>query len=82
MLITHVKPTELWRKKVYDTEDHFLGEVLAIASRRGVVRKVLVQRAHHGQPVRLVTPADSRVEADTLFVPVPQPTMLPFHLVR
>ena len=45
MLITHLKPSELWGKKVYDVNGNFLGEVVAIASRRGVVRKVVVKRA-------------------------------------
>jgi hypothetical protein len=44
MLITHVKPSELWGKKVYDGDKHLLGEVIAIGSRRGVVRKVVVQK--------------------------------------
>ena len=74
MLITHVRPSELWGKKVYDNNDNFLGEVVAIASRRGVVRKVVVKRARFGQQVTLLPQADARVEAETLFVPVPKPT--------
>jgi sporulation protein YlmC with PRC-barrel domain len=77
MLITHLKSSELCGKKVYDVNGNFLGDVVAIASRRGVVHKVVVQRARFGQQVRLLPQADARVEADTLFVPVPQPTAQP-----
>lgn len=69
MLITHVRPTELWGKKVYDTNGHLLGEVVAIGSRRGVVRKVVVQRAPEGGTVSLVPPADTRVDADVVTLP-------------
>lgn len=62
MLITHAKPAELWGKKVYDAEGHLLGEVVAIGSRRGVVRKVVVQRTPFDRPVRLANPTDSRVD--------------------
>jgi len=75
MLITHVKPTELWGKKVYDPNGHFLGEVVAIGSRRGVVRKVVVQRAQHGRPIRMVAPADAKIDSETLVVPVPAATI-------
>lgn len=77
MLITHLKSSDLWGKKVYDNNGNFLGEVVAIASRRGVVRKVAVQRARFGQQVMLLPQADTRVEAETLLVPVPQPTAHP-----
>jgi sporulation protein YlmC with PRC-barrel domain len=83
MLITHVKPAELWGKKVYDTRGRFLGEVVAIASRRGVVRKVLVQRAGHGLPVRLLPPSDANVDSETLVVPLPTAAMpARLHVVR
>jgi len=61
MLITHVRPSELWGKRVYDTDGRFLGAVVAIASRQGVVRKVVVQRTSSGAPVSLVPPAGTRV---------------------
>ncbi|HXM72524.1 MAG TPA: hypothetical protein VN940_04815 [Candidatus Dormibacteraeota bacterium] len=61
MLITHVNPSELWGKKVYDTDGRFLGAVVAIGSRRGVVRKVVVRRTSHGAPVRLMPPANPRL---------------------
>jgi sporulation protein YlmC with PRC-barrel domain len=69
MLITHVNPRELWGKKVYDTNGQFLGEVVAIGSRRGVVHKVVVQRMRHGDNVVLVPPADSHVDADVVTLP-------------
>lgn len=53
MLITDVKPSELWGKKVYDAKGRFLGHVVVIASRKGMVRKVVVQRGTHFQPVVL-----------------------------
>jgi hypothetical protein len=62
MLITHVKPAELWGKKVYDSDSHLLGEVVAIGSRRGVVRKVVVQRGPHLHAMRFIPPAETRVE--------------------
>ena len=77
MLITHLKSSELWGKKVYDVNGNFLGQVVAIASRRGVVRRVVVQRVLFGQQVRLLPQADARVEAEMLVVPVPQPTAQP-----
>jgi sporulation protein YlmC with PRC-barrel domain len=54
MLITHMKPDELWGKKVFDSRGHILGEVVAISSHRGVVHKVVVRRtpeARAGRPV-------------------------------
>lgn len=77
MLITHVKPTALWGKRAYDTRGRFLGEVVAIASRRGVVRKVLVQRAGRGRPMTFLPPADATVESETLVVPAPEATSPP-----
>jgi sporulation protein YlmC with PRC-barrel domain len=70
MLITHVRPTELWGKKVYDTNGRYLGEVIAITSRRGVVRNVVVGRPSHS-PVRLAPPVYARDDAERLVVPVP-----------
>jgi sporulation protein YlmC with PRC-barrel domain len=69
MLITHIKPTELWGKKVYDTNGRCLGEVVAIASRRGVVRKVVVQQIPSERRVGLLTPADMRVDANIVTLP-------------
>jgi hypothetical protein len=69
MLITHLKPAQLWGKKVYDTKGHFLGEVVAIGSRRGVVRKVVVQRLPHDLPVRIVPPAGTRVDSNVITLP-------------
>ena len=63
MLITDVKPSELWGKKVYDAEGHFLGRVVVIASRKGVVRKVVVQRSTSDQPMAFIPPADTRVDS-------------------
>jgi sporulation protein YlmC with PRC-barrel domain len=77
MLITHVKPKELWGKKVYDTNGHFLGEVVAIGSRRGIVRKVVVQRLPHDRAVTLVPPADARVDANVIMLPAQTPAGLP-----
>jgi hypothetical protein len=62
MLITHVKPAELWGKKVYDADSHLLGEVVAIGSRRGIVRKVVVQRGTHRHVMRFIPSADTRVD--------------------
>jgi sporulation protein YlmC with PRC-barrel domain len=77
MLITHVGPSELWGKKVYDTDGRFLGAVVAIGSRRDVVRKVVVQRTSHGAPFRVLPPADARVVGSSLVVPIPQATTNP-----
>jgi sporulation protein YlmC with PRC-barrel domain len=83
MLITHVRPSELWGKKAYDTEGRYLGEVVAIASRRGVVRKVVVQRARLGELVRLLPDAEVNVEAERLVVPAPDAATPPrLRLVR
>jgi hypothetical protein len=62
MLITHVKPAELWGKKVYDTESHLLGEVIAIGSRRGVVRKVVVLSGRHRHLMRFMPSDDTPVD--------------------
>lgn len=75
MLITHVRPHELWGKKVYNTDGHFLGAVVAIGSRRGVVRKVVVRRSTDSAPVRLLPPPDTFVDGSNLVVPVPEPAI-------
>ncbi len=77
MLITHLRPTELWGKKVYDTNGHLLGEVVAIGSRRGVVHKVVVQRMPDGSAVSLVPPANTRVDADVVTLPAVIPADRP-----
>jgi sporulation protein YlmC with PRC-barrel domain len=69
MLITHARPTELWGKKVYDTDGHLLGEVIAIGSRRGVVRKVVVQKTPHDSPVRLAASDNTRVDDNVVTLP-------------
>jgi sporulation protein YlmC with PRC-barrel domain len=74
MLITHVKPTELWGKKVFDTEGRLLGEVVAVASRHGVVRKVVVQRTDQERAVRLLPSANARIDGETLVFPNPAST--------
>jgi hypothetical protein len=83
MLITHLRPSELWGKMVYDTEGRFLGAVIAIGSRRGVVRKVVVQRRSRHLPVTLLPPAGARVDGSNLVVPVSEATIRPrLHVVR
>ncbi len=62
MLITHVKPAELGGKKVYDSDRHFLGEVIAIGSRRGVVRKVVVHSGTDRRLMRFIPSADAPVD--------------------
>jgi sporulation protein YlmC with PRC-barrel domain len=74
MLITHVRPTELWGKNVYDTDGRYLGAVVAIGSRRGVVRKVVVQRKPQAAPIRLLPFADTRLEGQKIVVPVSEPS--------
>jgi|HubBroStandDraft_6_1064221.scaffolds.fasta_scaffold2766533_2 sporulation protein YlmC with PRC-barrel domain len=69
MLITHVNPRELWGKKVYDTGGQFLGEVVAIGSRRGVVHKVVVQRTRQARPEAFMPPADTQVDANVVVLP-------------
>ena len=73
MLITHVRPTELWGKNVYDTDGRYLGAVVAIGSRRGVVRKVVVQHKTGDAPVRLLPFADTRLDGQKIVVPVSEP---------
>ncbi|MFI5283042.1 MAG: hypothetical protein ACHQ0J_07930 [Candidatus Dormibacterales bacterium] len=83
MLITHVKPTDLWGKKVYDSDGLLLGEVVAIASRRGVVRKVVVQRSTEKPVLSVVPPADTRVVHNRMLLPGPAPIRRPeLRLVR
>jgi sporulation protein YlmC with PRC-barrel domain len=77
MLITHVRPNALWGKKVYDTDGRFVGDVVAIASRRGVVRKVVVRRPRHGDQVNLLPAADARLDGYHLVIPVPEPQVAP-----
>ena len=70
MLITHVKPSELWGKQVRDTNGRVLGVVVAIRSRRGLVRKVVVRRVPRtGKVVTLVTPADTQVDGNIVTLP-------------
>jgi sporulation protein YlmC with PRC-barrel domain len=83
MLITHVRPKELWGKRVYDTEGRYLGAVVAIASRRGVVRKVVVQGKNGGAPVRLLPSPDAFVDGSNLVFPTPEaPTSPQLRVVR
>ena len=77
MLITHVNPKELWKKKVYDTNGQFLGEVVAIGSRRGIVRKVVVQRVPSDHAITLVPPADAHVDANVVVLPAGAPAGMP-----
>jgi sporulation protein YlmC with PRC-barrel domain len=77
MLITRVKPTQLWGKKVYDDDGHYLGQVVAVASRRGVARKVVVQCARGGEQVNLLPRSDARVVAGALVVPAAEPSVQP-----
>jgi sporulation protein YlmC with PRC-barrel domain len=74
MLITHVRPNELWGKKVYDTDGRYLGAVVAIASRRGVVRKVVVERKNGGAPVRLLPSSEAHVDGSSLVFPATEST--------
>jgi len=73
MLISHVRPSQLWGKKVYDTEGRFLGEVIAVGFRRGVVRKVVVRPEGRGQPIGLLPPPETLVVGERMVVPVSQP---------
>ena len=79
MLITRVKPTNLWGKKVYDDDGRVLGQVVAIASRRGVVRKVVVRSTRVGEQVSLFPQSDARVVSGALVVSAtetsPQPRL-------
>jgi hypothetical protein len=69
MLITHVKPSELWGKQVRDTNGRVLGVVVAIGSRRGLVRKVVVRLVPRTGKVTLVTPADTQVDGNIVTLP-------------
>ncbi len=69
MLITHVKPSELWGKQVRDTNGNVLGVVVAIGSRHGLVRKVVVQRVPRHRKVTMATPADTRVDGNIVTLP-------------
>jgi sporulation protein YlmC with PRC-barrel domain len=69
MLITHVRPNELWGKNVYDTDGRYLGAVVAIGSRRGVVRKVVVQHKTGDAPIRLRPSAGTRIDGRNIVVP-------------
>ena len=82
MLITHVRPDELWGKKVYDTEGRYLGAVVAIASRRGVVRKVVVERKNGGAPVRLLLSSKAYVDGSSLVFPSTELTNHRLRVVR
>jgi hypothetical protein len=77
MLITHVRPNELWGKKAYDADGRYLGAVVAIASRRGVIRKVVVQRQSGGTPVRLLPSPEAYVDGSNLVFAVTEPTNNP-----
>ena len=72
MLITNVKPAELWGKKVRDANGRFLGHVVVIASRKGIVRKVVVQGGAHAQPIGIIPPATTRVD-DGIVLPAGTP---------
>jgi sporulation protein YlmC with PRC-barrel domain len=73
VLISQVRPSELWGKKVYDTQGRFLGVVIAVGFRRGVVRKVVVRPEGHGQPIGLLPPPETLVDGERMLVPVSQP---------
>jgi hypothetical protein len=77
MLITRVKPTQLWGKEVYDDNGQLLGRVVAVASRRGVARKVVVQCARSEEKVSLLPRSDAHVVAGALVVPAAQPSNQP-----
>jgi hypothetical protein len=77
MLITHVRPNELWGKKAYDADGRYLGAVVAIASRRGVIRKVVVQRKSSRTPVRLLPSREAYVDGASLVFPVTESTTSP-----
>ena len=82
MLITHVRPTDLWGKKVYDADGCFLGAVVAVGSRRGVVRKVVVQRKTASR-VRHLPAAVTQVDGPNIVVSVSEPAAsAPLRIVR
>ena len=77
MLITHLRPGELWGKKVYDTDGSYVGAVVAIGSRRGVLRKVVVQSPRQSSQVTLLPDAGARLVGSRLVIPLHQtPTRL------
>jgi sporulation protein YlmC with PRC-barrel domain len=82
MLITHVKPGELWGKRVFDTNGRLLGEVIAIGSRRGAVRRVVVQKTATSRPVRMKPPAGASIEADIVLFPAVVPPRPRLRIVR
>jgi len=83
MLITHVKPTELWGKQVRDINGNVLGVVVAIGSRRGLVRKVVVRRVPRHRKVMLATPVETRVNGNIITLPTSTPSGQPqLRLVR
>ena len=83
MLITRFKPTHLWGKKVYDDSGSLLGRVVAVASRRGVARKVVVQCTKSGEQVNLLPHSEARMVAGALVVPDVEPSLQPrLWLVR
>ena len=77
MLITRLRPNELWGKKAYDADGRYLGAVVAIASRRGVIRKVVVQRNSGGTPVRLLPSPQAYVDCSSLVFPATESTSSP-----
>jgi ribosomal 30S subunit maturation factor RimM len=76
MLLTNVKPADLWGKKVYDVNGHFLGEVVAIGSRLGIVHKVVVRRGHD-RPITLVPDAQAYVDPNIVVLPGATPAGRP-----
>jgi sporulation protein YlmC with PRC-barrel domain len=82
MLITHVRPGELWGKKVYDADGRFLGAVVAVGSRRGVVRKVVVQRKTDSEPIRLLPSAGTHLDGQSIVVPVTEAGSARLRIVR
>ena len=72
MLITNLKPAQLWGKKVYDANGRFLGHVVVIASRKGIVRKVVVKGGANDQPIGIIPPANTRVD-DGIMLPAGTP---------
>jgi hypothetical protein len=83
MLITHVKPSELWGKQVRDTKGNVLGVVVAIGSRHGLVRKVVVRSVPRHGKVMLATPVGTRVDGNIVTLPTSSPSGQPqLRLVR
>jgi sporulation protein YlmC with PRC-barrel domain len=72
MLITHLRPSDLWGKKVYDADGRYVGAVIAIGSRRGVVRKVVVQSSRQSSQVTLQPDADARLDGSRVVIPLHQ----------